>query len=140
MPLTDMKSFPSPTDDDAGKKPTRATPRGKASNPEVDLALVKLGERIRQARVSRDITLKELALRMNLNEHTLGRLEKGAPGVAVETFALALWHMGLLDHLDQVADQVKDESGQRLLAVRAPSRARGAKGSKDPGFDILDKL
>lgn len=135
-----MNEAPSQAGDGAEEKPTRATPRIKATNPHVQLALVNLGERIRQARVSRDMTLKDLASQMNLNEHTLGRLEKGAPGVAVETLALALWQMDLLEHLDLVADPERDESGQRLLAARAPKRARGAKRSNDPGFDILDKL
>jgi hypothetical protein len=77
---------------------------------------------------------------MNLNAHTLGRLEKGAPGVAVETLALALWHMGLLDHLDHVADPAADETGRRMAAARAPNRARGERVALDSGFEVLDKL
>jgi DNA-binding XRE family transcriptional regulator len=137
---TDMTSPPSSPGDEGGNQPTRGAPRGEARNPEVHLALVRLGERIKLARVSRDISLKEMARKMNLNAHTLGRLEKGAPGVAVETLALVLWHIDLLDHLNHVADPAADATGQRLLAVRGPNRARGERATKDSGFDVLDKL
>lgn len=98
-----------------------------------------LGLRLREARVARDITIAALARRMKVNARTVQRMESGAPGVSIETVALALWSMGMLSHLVEVAALKNDGEGQRLSAQRAPRRARGSK-IKSPGWELLDRL
>jgi DNA-binding XRE family transcriptional regulator len=104
------------------------------------MSLVALGDRIRRARVARDVTLAEMAQRMGVQPRTLSRLERGAPGVGIETLALALWNMGLLAHMSDVAASHLDAEGQRLADLRQPSRARGSRQLKSSGWDALDKL
>lgn len=115
-------------------------PKQSADNPIVAAALLSLGERVRQARVSRDWTLAELSDRMGIQPKTLGRLERGAPGVSMETLALVLWHMNLLNHIDAVALPEHDPEGQRLALLRAPRRARGGARLGSRGWEDLAKL
>ena len=119
---------------------TTATARTSSTNPEVSASLAALGERFRRARVARDVTLADMAQRMGVQPRTLMRLERGAPGVGIEVMALALWHMGLLSHLNDVAAAHLDAEGQRLAELRQPSRARGRRQLKSAGWDGLDKL
>jgi len=115
-------------------------PKLASDHPEAQVALVALGQRLRVARVSRDITLADMAKRMGVTPNTLGRLERGAPGVSMETLALALWHMGLIEHLSGVAAADADAEGQRLATLRAPARARGRNSLNSSGWSNLDKL
>lgn len=119
---------------------TRAQPKAASEHPEAQLALVALGDRLRRARVARDITLAEMAKRIGIQPGTLGRLERGAPGVSVEALALALWQMGLLANLEHVASAENDPEGQRLADLRRPVRARGGKTLPGSGWDALHRL
>lgn len=118
----------------------KTTPKESADNPMVAAALLGVGERIRQARVARDWTLSEMSVRIGVQAKTLGRLERGAPGVSIETLALVLWHMNLLEHLDSLALPQNDPEGQRLALLRAPRRARGGSRLGSSGWEDLDKL
>ncbi|MDL5034271.1 helix-turn-helix transcriptional regulator [Pelomonas sp. APW6] len=122
------------------KAAANATARTSSTNPEVSASLSALGERLRRARIARDVTLAEMAQRMGVQPSTLSRLERGAPGAGIEVMALALWHMGLLSHLNDVAAAHLDAEGQRLAELRQPSRARGRRQLKSAGWDGLDKL
>ncbi len=115
-------------------------PKQSSAHPEAQIALVALGERLRKARVARDVTLVEMAKRIGIQPGTLGRLEKGAPGVSVEALALALWQMGLLNNLDAIAAPENDPEGQRLADLRRPTRARGGKSLAGSAWDALHRL
>lgn len=115
-------------------------PKSASEHPVVREALAELGARVRAARIARDLTQDELAARTGVQAGTLGRLEKGAPGVSVETLALVLWQLNLLDHLEGVAAAANDPEGQRLAALRAPRRARGRQALPSTGWDVLDRL
>lgn len=123
-----------------GSKPPKA--RTASSNPEVCAVLIALGDRVRQARMVRDIQLREMSDRLGLQVRTLSRLEKGAPGVAMETLGLVLWYMNLLDHLDRICADGTDPEGERLLARWAPRRLRSGRGRKivNRGWLTLGKL
>jgi DNA-binding XRE family transcriptional regulator len=113
--------------------------RTASKHPEASVTLQALGVRLQQARVRRDITLAEMAERMGVQPRTLSRLENGAPGVALETLALVLWHMNLLEQLDAICAPGTDPEGERLGAMRAPKRARGARATTG-GWDTLRRL
>ena len=106
------------------KNPRR---RAQADNPAIQDTLRRLGENLRAARVARDVSLADAARRAGLSIQTLRALERGAPGVSLETVALILWQMNMLEHLMAVADPAADEEGRRLAVLRAPTRARGAR-------------
>lgn len=106
--------------------------RAQTGHPAIDTALRQLGANLRSARVARDISLVDAAARAGLSVQTLRALEMGAPGVSVNAVATILWHMNMLEHVSSVADPAVDEEGQRLAALRAPTRARGAR-NQTPG-------
>lgn len=101
--------------------------RERAANPAVSAVLTRIGSNLRTARVARDISLADAAARAGISVQTLRALEKGAPGVSMESMAAMLWQMNMLEGLAQIADPIRDEEGQRLAALRAPTRARGAR-------------
>jgi transcriptional regulator with XRE-family HTH domain len=86
--------------------------------------LSKLGSDIRDARRRRRIPVKILAARVHVSRSTLRRMENGDPGVTVGTYATALFVLGLLDRLRDVADTSHDTTGLDLEAERLPERIR----------------
>lgn len=119
-------------------KPSAA--KSQAEHPEVANALTNLGSRIRSARIARNITIEEMSARMGVQPKTLSRLETGAPGVSIETLALALWQMNLLEHMQELAAPQNDPEGQRLAAIRLPRKARGKTTSITSGWETLERL
>jgi DNA-binding XRE family transcriptional regulator len=117
----------------------RLEARTESKHPEARAVLTALGARLQRARVRRDITLREMAKRMGVEARTLSRLESGAPGVALETMALVLWHMNLLEQLDGICAPGTDPEGERLAEVRSPKRARGERAAGG-AWDTLQKL
>lgn len=59
-------------------------------------ALSRLGERIRRARKSRAISLSDLEAICRVHRTTLGRLERGEPGVSLGVFLAVLEALGEL--------------------------------------------
>ena len=91
---------------------------------EVDFALNEIGAGVRTARLRRRMTARDLADRIGVSQATLLKLERGDPGVALGTFAAALWALNLLG---PVCDAVRPESDRiaaTLEASRVPRRAR----------------
>lgn len=124
----------------AGAGGLRARARATA-HPGVSGPLRELGARLREARVARDITQADLAERVGVRAHTIGRLERGEPGVAIETLARVLWIFNLVSDLRLLAGE--DEEGQRLARMRAPERARGqgaSRGKSKVRWSALDRI
>ena len=99
----------------------------------VSAALPELGEAIRVARVRRRWSAQEFASRLGVTLPTLRKLERGDPGVALATFVCALWLIGLLDRLRELARPEADVLGNVLETSRLPRRVRKAR-------DALDRL
>lgn len=100
-----------------------------AQNPPfaVEQALRRLGDNIRTARLRRKLRLEDVAERMGISRFTLSEVEKGKPTTAVAAYLGALWALGLLDQLEEVADPDRDEEGKILERSRAPKTARTRK-------------
>jgi transcriptional regulator with XRE-family HTH domain len=96
--------------------------------PSVDRQLKTFGQRLREARLRRDISTVLFCERMNVSRDTLNRLEKGDASIAIGTYLRALRVLGLDKDFDTVAKN--DELGRKLqdakLLVRTP-RGRAAK-------------
>ncbi|ART57121.1 hypothetical protein CBP36_19650 (plasmid) [Acidovorax carolinensis] len=122
------------------KTPQRVRAKDTSEHPEVALALITLGDQLRRARVARDITQADLAVRMGVQTQTVGRMERGAPGISLEAVALALWNMNMLGHLVKIAAPETDEEGQRLSDLRSPSRARKPAALSSAGWSVLNHL
>lgn len=93
-------------------------------------ALRKLGGDIRDARRRRRITAAILAERASTSRVTLGRVERGDPGVSIGIYAMVLFALGLEERLADVADPRHDAVGLQLEEERLPQRVRYRGGRK----------
>lgn len=80
-----------------------------------------LGTRIREARLSRNLTQAIVAEDAGLGRQTVIRIEDGEEGVAIGAYAAVLSVLGLLDGWGSIPD----EEGDRLARKQLRSRAGG---------------
>jgi transcriptional regulator with XRE-family HTH domain len=97
-------------------------------------ALPELGQAVRVARIRRRQSAQDFASRLGVTLPTLRKLERGDPGVALATFVSALWLIGLLDRLRDLAKPENDVLGNMLESSRLPQRVRKS------AHDELDRL
>jgi hypothetical protein len=87
-------------------------------------ALRKLGHDIRDARRRRRIPAGIAAERASISRTTLVKIEKGEPGVAIGSYAIVLFVMGMTDRLADLADPRNDAVGLQLEEEHLPQRIR----------------
>lgn len=87
-------------------------------------ALRKLGQDIRDARRRRRIPIAILAERASISRWTVNRIEKGDPAVSVGNYAMALFALGLIDRIADLADAMHDKVGRALEEEHLPERIR----------------
>lgn len=93
-------------------------------SPESLVAVKRLGEALREARVRRKLTQQDLADRVGVARLTIINLEHGDPGVASGLLVEAL---SVLDPtlLANVLEAIRnDPTGRTLEAARLPKRVR----------------
>ncbi len=88
----------------------------------VKKALKKLGKDIREARLRRRISVALMAERVGIFRVTLKSIEDGQPTVSMGLYATALYVLGMLDRLKDVADIAFDSVGQALSSEELPKR------------------
>jgi len=96
--------------------------------PAVAAALARLGEHLALARVRRKQSQREWAQRLGVSVPTLIRLEKGDPGVGAGILATALWLVGRIAALGELADPQQDR-GALELDVREATRRRAVRSA-----------
>lgn len=89
--------------------------------------LTALGERLRDARLRRELTTVLFAERLGVSRDTLNRLEKGNPNIAIATYMKALRILGLDQDIDQVARD--DVLGRKLQDRALPPRRNVQNGT-----------
>jgi transcriptional regulator with XRE-family HTH domain len=94
----------------------------------VAAALARLGEHLALARVRRKQSQREWAQRLGVSVPTLIRLEKGDPGVGAGIVATALWLVGRVAALGELADPQQDR-GALELDVREATRRRAVRSA-----------
>lgn len=87
-------------------------------------SLVKLGADISMARRKRSLTVAMMAERVGVSKGTYLRAERGDPTVAMGTYAMALFALGLGPAFADVAAPGADEVGLMLDEERLPKRVR----------------
>jgi transcriptional regulator with XRE-family HTH domain len=87
-------------------------------------ALRKLGKDISDARRRRRITMELMAERAGFSRITLSKIEKGDASVSMGAYASALFVIGIVNHLAQVADATHDIVGRELEEENLPKRIR----------------
>lgn len=102
------------------------------SSLQVKSALSQLGRDIQTARKRRRISVADFCSRIGVSDKTLAKLERGDGGVRLETFAMALLALDMLDRLAGIADPASDATGIGLDREKLPERIRqrGQKGTK----------
>jgi hypothetical protein len=65
--------------------------------------------------------------RIGVSKQTYQRVERGDPAVAMGTYAMAIFVLGLGDKPFDIADPSRDEQGLLLDAERTPKRVRAKK-------------
>jgi DNA-binding XRE family transcriptional regulator len=89
----------------------------------VEDALKRLGRNIRIARVRRKLRIEDVAHRIGASRFTVADLEKGKPSTSAAAYLGALWALGLLDPIADLADPDRDEEGKVLEGARSPKEA-----------------
>lgn len=85
------------------------TSRSIASLPPIVLSqLRQLGEHLTIARKRRKASRRDWADRIGVSEPTLARMEKGDPTVAFGSYATALWLIGRVQTLAELASPERD--------------------------------
>ena len=87
-------------------------------------ALRKLGENLAIARVRRKESQRTWAKRLGVSIPTLIRMEQGEPGVGIGIYATALWLMGRVQALPELAEPAQDRGALELDVRRAVQRRR----------------
>ncbi|KMO17778.1 DNA-binding protein [Methylobacterium platani JCM 14648] len=88
-------------------------------------SLQRLGERVRLARLRRNLTQAELAERMGVRRLTVVSLEKARPGVTLSTLLKALTVLGYTDRLGDLL--ASDPIGEGMeMAIGRKRAGRGA--------------
>jgi transcriptional regulator with XRE-family HTH domain len=86
-------------------------------------AIRRLGRNLRTARLRRKLRIEDVADRIGASRFTVADLEKGKPGASIAAYAGALWALGLLDQMSDLADPERDEEGKILESARSPQQA-----------------
>ncbi len=82
--------------------------------------LTAFGERLRLARLRREISAESLAERASISRMTLHRAEKGSPAVAMGTYLRILAALHLQDDISLLA--MDDKLGRKLQDLELPKR------------------
>lgn len=90
----------------------------------VQRALRKLGKDLHDARKRRRLTTTVMADRVQVSRPTLQKMEQGDASVSIATYANALYVLGLVDRLAELADLSFDDLGQKLSNENLPERIR----------------
>jgi hypothetical protein len=105
------------------------SPQALGSLPPVAIeALRKLGENLALARVRRKESQRTWARRLGVSVPTLIRMERGEPGVGVGIYATALWMLGRVQLLPNLADP-KEDRGALELDVRRAVQSRAVRSA-----------
>ena len=87
-------------------------------------SVVRLGSRIRLARLRRRLRQEDLARQIGRTRATVAAIEQGSSTTEIGAYVAALWALGLLQELDLVADPGLDRDGQALTFSATDKRVR----------------
>jgi transcriptional regulator with XRE-family HTH domain len=91
---------------------------------QVNKALSKLGNDLKEARIKRRLTMELVAARAGITRSTLSKAEKGDASVSIGIYAKILFVLGLVENLYNLADANADEVGRILESENLPTRVR----------------
>jgi len=96
--------------------------------PTADKIMKELGNNLKLARLRRKLSVEQISERADISRTTLWLVEKGAPSVAMGTYAQVLFVLGLEKDLLKVASDDllgrKLQDAQLSMKERSPKRKR----------------
>jgi transcriptional regulator with XRE-family HTH domain len=95
--------------------------------PAADALLKKFGERLRLARLRRNLTAKQVAERAGMAVMTLRSLERGASGVTIGAYLSVMQVLGMEHDVSLLATD--DPLGRDLQDAKLPQRRQVTRGS-----------
>jgi transcriptional regulator with XRE-family HTH domain len=94
----------------------------------VQEAIRHLGNKLRTARLRRNLSHAELADKLGVDRHVIADAERGKLSTSAGVYIGMLWAMNLLPSLAEVADPKNDEEGLALSGLDERERARSGGG------------
>jgi transcriptional regulator with XRE-family HTH domain len=99
------------------------SPKALGSLPPIAAeSLRKLGENLAIARMRRKESQRVWAARLGVSIPTLIRMEQGEPAVAIGIYVTALWMLGRVQKLPELAEPKEDRGALELDVRRAVQR------------------
>lgn len=92
------------------------------------LAVSRLGDDLRTARLRRNLTIEEVAAKIGSGRRAVADAEHGKATTSMAVYAALLWTYDLLDGLDRLADPAADQEGVILARSQGRSRSRRSQG------------
>ena len=92
------------------------------------LALTRLGEDLRTARLRRNLTIDEVAAKIGAGRRAVADAERGKATTSMAVYAALLWSYDLLGGIEHLADPSRDQEGMILSRSKQRSRARSSQG------------
>jgi transcriptional regulator with XRE-family HTH domain len=96
--------------------------------PKIESRLSRVGEQIRLARLRRNLTATEVAMRSGLSRATLNKIENGNPNVSFGSYCAVLNTLGLDEDIEKLA--ANDSLGESI-EERNTLRKRASKKRKE---------
>ena len=109
---------------------TRISKIAKSPPAAVENILNRLGRNIRTARLRRKLSREQLAERIGISRYVVADIEKGKPTTAIAAYLGALWALGLLRDMREVADPDRDEEGKILERAQKPENGSETKDDR----------
>lgn len=102
---------------------TRFT-KGTYVSRSVERNLAVVGEQLRLARLRRDLTIEQVASRIQVSRNTVAAAEKGKPSVSIGVYAKILFVYQMEDQLLQIA--ADDVLGHNIQDLNLKQRKRAS--------------
>lgn len=93
--------------------------------PDTEDKLKKMGQRIKKARLRRNISAEMISKRAGIGESTFYAIERGVSTVSLGAYAAVLSILGLNNDLDSIA--VDEEAKKQLYEQNLVKRKRASK-------------
>ena len=93
--------------------------------PNTEDKLKKMGQRIKKARLRRNISAETISKKAGIGESTFYAIERGASTVSLGAYAAVLSILGLNNDLDSIA--VDEEAKKQLYEQNLVKRKRASK-------------
>lgn len=94
----------------------------------VEQAMRQLGEKLRVARLRRNMTIADAAERIGTGPRAVMDAERGKTSTGIVVYAALLWLYDQLYQLEDIAEPSRDKEGLLLAGARERQRARKGKG------------